>query len=270
MKVSLSWLGVLLIIFFIIYFILYGTHVYETFQNRKISEGFENSIENDLKITKCPAGSTSYIDNHGITLCCKERLQNGVCTVPPLCSLSETTRTAPTCSDWMEAYYEEKAADNCPSSMKKYFENEDGSFRGCTSGKRKKDGSGPLDIKDSFCRLYTSKADDESKPDSCSNHKLLDNAECFHGMGIASQKSIITDGTLPALIQCKIKGKTSFPNSCYVDSSYIRFFNSTTPRGESVEERIQKVKESSMGGVSFCSTFESELKGGSIPLSDPA
>ena len=152
MKVSLSWLGVFLILAFLIYFIVYGSHVYETFQNKDIHESFTSQGDpSDLKITKCPASSVSYINNKGITLCCDGIIVNGTCSGTTMCSLSESTSTAPTCSEWMEAYLDEKAVERCPMSMPNYFESEDGKMVGCTSGKRKKDGSAPLGKEASSC-----------------------------------------------------------------------------------------------------------------------
>ena len=270
MKVSLSWLGIFLILAFLLYFILYGSHVYETFQNERngVKEGFATQHKSDLNITKCPAGSVSYINNVGITLCCDGNILNGKCNGSTLCSLSEATSTAPTCTEWMDAYLEQKGADRCPRSMSNYFESADGNMMGCTSGKRNKDGTGPLksDISDSscgatpnFCRIYPQKADDEGKLDSCSNIRLLESSVCFKNTGVISNKKLVANAneTAPATVECTYGDATSNIYTCSTNSSMERYESAILPKGTTLA--TWKAGSSSwdpLYKLKFCSILE--------------
>ena len=275
MKVSLSWLGVFLILAFLIYFIVYGSHVYETFQNKDIHESFTSASASasDLKITKCPASSVSYINNKGITLCCDGIIVNGTCSGTTMCSLSESTSTAPTCSEWMEAYLDEKAVERCPRSMPNYFESEDGSMVGCTSGKRTKDGSGPLVTSSAepgkeasscntnnltFCRIYPDKVSDEGKLDSCSNQKLLESTMCFNNKGSA-YKTLVANANeaAPATVQCSYKDSSSNIYTCSTNSSMERYQSAVLPSGTTLGSwKSGSAEWDPLYKLKFCSILE--------------
>jgi len=276
MKVSLSWLGVFLILAFLLYFILYGSHVYETFQNEKlqVKEPFTSSQRrSDLNITQCPAGSTSYINNVGITLCCNGTVLNGKCSEKPICSLSEATNTAPTCTEYMEAYLEQKGAGRCPKSMPYYFESNDGTMAGCTSGKRKKDGTGPLGPEgplesgdncaktSNFCRIYPQKVDDEGKMNSCSNQILLESTVCFNNPSANASvtKSLVVNAneTAPATVECSYKDAKSNIYTCSTNTSMERYESSILPSGTTLA--TWKAGSSSwdpLYKLKFCSILE--------------
>jgi len=253
MKVGLSYLGIFLVLAFLTYFIIYGFHVYETFQNKK--EGFADTPQptNDLQITKCPADSVSYINNKGVTLCCNGTVSNGKCNGNTICSLSESTQSVSTCSDWMQAYLEDKGSERCPASMPNYFES--ASSSGCTSGKRNKDGTGPLG--NSFCKIYSQKVDDEGKLDSCTNHKLLEKGVCFNNSGIITKKRIVVNAKGPTTVRCSYQDKDLNTYSCTTDSSMERYVSAILPSGSTLAS--WKAGSSSwdpLYKLSFCSILE--------------
>ena len=172
MKVSLTWLALLLIGVAVIVLLLQGRNVYEAFQG-KISEGFQSSAESiDISINTCPAKMTPFINNEGHRVCLEEGTNNVVC------SLNDAKEDS-SCSKWLYAKLAQKGLNMCPNSMQNYFESADGKMRGCTAGKRKADGSGPLDS--SFCRLYATRSDENKNENSCSNQKILESAMCPFG-----------------------------------------------------------------------------------------
>jgi hypothetical protein len=229
MKVSLSWLGVILIVSVILYFSWYGITIYETFKNDdEKEEEIEPFVTKDpisgIEISTCPADTKSFIDKKGFTLCCEGRATSDTCHGNILCSLSESVRNIPTCSTWVEAYMKERANGRCPASMPNYFEN--GKIMGCTSGPLKRDATGPADITTSkTCHIYPEQVDDEGKLDSCTNIKLLDSTLCFQTSKINSEKQLVSvsNETLPALVSCKYGDITDgTAGICQDDASVVR------------------------------------------------
>lgn len=272
MKVSLSWLGIFLITAALTYFIVYGYNVYESFQNHKdFREGFVVEDYSDLQVTRCPAGSESFINDKGITLCCEGGVENGKCGGTTFCSLSEPVHSLPTCSQWTEAYLEEKGAKRCPSSLPKYFESVNKQVRGCTSGNRNKDGTDILDRNQPFCKLYNDKKDDESRVDSCTNIILLDKAYCPNhlggGVSVRSLKSFQAFQNNPVLVQCRLENKISYPNACYTDETLARYFEHYIPgKGISI---VNSFKEDPDRSDILCSSFYDRIHQGGISLRDP-
>jgi hypothetical protein len=232
MKVSLSWLGVILIFSVILYFSWYGITIYETFvneeneKNRKIESFVTKELYSGIEISTCPAQSDTslFIDKKGYSLCCQGKSTSDTCYGNVLCSLSESVRNIPTCSEWVEAYYKERGIGRCPASMPNYFEN--GKKFGCTSGPLNKDATGPADPTSSkTCHIYAAKQDDEGKLDSCTNIKLLDSTVCFKTNTITSEKQLVSvaNETLPALISCKYGDITEgTAGICQDDDSIVR------------------------------------------------
>ena len=181
MKVSLTWLAVILITISLIVLGIEANKVYEAFQGT-VREGFLGSADPlDISINTCPANMKTHIDNEGHTVCCEGDIVNNKCQ-KTICTLNDA-KGLPTCSKWLFAELERKRGplpDNlCPNSMQNYFESADGKMRGCTAGKRKADGSGPLES--SFCRLYKTLSDENKNENSCSNQKILESEMCPFG-----------------------------------------------------------------------------------------
>jgi hypothetical protein len=226
MEVSVVWLGLGITILALLFLLTRAKGVYDAFQNYDTKdEGFVGSSQDDIRLTSCPADYKQFVNNDGQIQCCDGIPNSGKCSGKVICSLSEGE---PTCSTWYTAVLDEKGRNKCPPSMPNYFESKDGKTKGCTSGKRKPDGSGPLDNSMKFCKLYTSQRDDEGKVDSCTNVMLLDKTVCFPGSSVKTDKNLssVLNGLLPARIQCSF-GDPSIrtAGTCETDQSMDRFMS---------------------------------------------
>jgi len=182
MRLSLSWIIIVLLLIYMVYFFRYGCKIYEQFNST--IEGF-TQLTSDISITTCPpsesnesipmrssvpAGSTR-------TYCFDETIQK--------CSLSVSRDSSDSCTQYYVALLQSKANTRCPISMPNYFQdirysnNVDNSIRGCTSGARTADGKAPASTTASKCKIYTSQKDDLEQLDSCTNIKRLESAQCF-------------------------------------------------------------------------------------------
>jgi hypothetical protein len=233
MKVSITWLGVFIVFTAIVYFTWKGFCVYEAFQTSVKKEGFVGSLTDDIIVTTCPTPSSSYINSQGQTMCCDGTLVNGGCSGTTICSLSEKTSGIPTCGAYVAAVLDQKGSTRCPPSMPNYYENADGSVKGCTSGRRSPDGTGPASANSgTSCTLYSQEIDDIEKLDSCTNKKLLETSKCFSRNidGVTSQ--LISNKGNPALIQCTYKTTPSSPpETCITDSSLERYMDYLQVKG---------------------------------------
>ena len=231
MKVSVAWIGILLIVSVLVYFTVYGYHVWEKFQNppdaAPVLEGFlADGSESGMNITMCPVASKSYIDMNGRTVCCMGDVASDKCKGETICSLSEGMANLPTCTTWFENYLREKGLKRCPRTLPMYFETSDEKTRGCTSGRLNKNGNGPATLQQPKCMIYPDKKGDEGQIDSCTNQRLLENTVCFPGSSVLSDKSLtsVANGWLPALVQCKYGDITrNAAGVCQTNDSMLRF-----------------------------------------------
>lgn len=230
MKVGLAWLGVFLIVSVLVYFTVYGYHVYEKFKNPEevVLEGFvapNSPSDIGINITTCPAGSKSFLDTNGRTVCCMGDVTSDKCSGEVICSLSESVGNLPTCSKWYESYLHQKGRGRCPRSLPIYFESYDGKVKGCTYGRLNKDATAPASSDQKKCMIYLTKQEDESKEDSCTNMKLLENTICFPGSNIPTNKNLspVWNRFFPPLVQCSFSDITPTAiGSCYSDDSIVR------------------------------------------------
>lgn len=221
-KITLAWVGVVAILAVLVFFTWKGVENFTS--GPEDEEGFlDVEYSGDLNITTCPAESKSYVDNGGRTVCCDGEVQGGVCSGKTICSLSEQASGTPTCSEWFGAYLDEKGKTRCPISMPHYYENAANGVKGCTSGPRLKDGTGPADNTSRTCKLYTSEEDDLLKIDSCTNQKIYDKTQCFTHAVPGTTKKFLEWGSVPPPIFCSALDKASLvPTSCLDDSSFSR------------------------------------------------
>lgn len=233
MKVPLAWfaLGVLLVCVALLS--VKARNLLEAF--RPMQEGFANEDSgSDLKVSACPSGSVSYIDDGGRTLCCGGTVSGGKCSTTPLCSLSEVVEGVPTCSAYLDALLEDKGRSFCPKSMPQYYENLDGKppTRGCTSGPRTSDGKAPKDPSKPFCVAYTQESDELTQLNSCTNQSLLHSTKCFSSNIPDLQTTLIPNGGSPALVQCSYRDpSTSLLRTCFSDESLARAFDTDVAKG---------------------------------------
>lgn len=229
MRLSLSWL--VLIIFGIIILILStkGKKVYEAFQEKK--EGFTSIQNDDIILTSCPANTKSFVDDLGNSVCCDGIIENGKCIGKEVCSITKGHSKYPTCGAYWAALLDQRGRDRCPTSMPTYFENMKTGVKGCAQGRRTKDGSAALPgVK--FCRLYTSKTDEEEKLDSCFNQNRLDKAVCFKKPIPGVKKKLINVYRgVPPLIHCSYndKGMVSY---CGTNDSLHGLYKHLVKKGE--------------------------------------
>jgi hypothetical protein len=224
MRISIAWIAVLLLLGIILFFTAQGVTIYEQFKNEANIEveGFVGEADTDLSITTCPAETNSYIDGGGRTVCCDGSVNGGKCAGKPVCSLSEAIAGLPTCSDWLDAYLDNKGQNKCPKSMPKYFENKKTKISGCVNGSRTKDGSAP-GPNTKFCNLYQTESDDLIKTDSCTNQKFFDKTQCFTRQIDGLTKQFVNWGEIPPPIYCSAIDKGSLvPLSCIDDNSFVR------------------------------------------------
>ncbi len=234
MRVSLAWIGIVLLTTVLVLFAVQAYMLYtEQAESANENEGFQDAAyeSNDIQLTACPAETTSYVNNNGMSLCCKTALVNGSCPSGQLaCTLSEGSSSIPTCSAYLAAVLEEKGKERCPASRPHYYEN--GRVRGCTAGRRTPDGTGPMKSTDSQCTLYSLEADDISKLDSCTNQRLLENTVCFQGSTVKATPQLVMSGAGIPLVNCSYSDPvTHMPGSCFSDESLYRFVDVVIANG---------------------------------------
>ena len=259
---DLSIIGVIIIVVFLAYFIIYGKFVYEQFQNPPfiplVSEGFTT---NDIEIRTCPSNnpaekSSVFINSVGHNLCCSGLVESNKCIGDVICSLSEGTQSIPTCTEWYRTYLEEKGALRCPKDLPNYFEKLPNA--GCTSGSRTKDGTAPLTSTQPYCNIYAKKADNESDIDSCFNKKLLDESVCFDTPGVKSTKRLMYNGKgNPATVQCSYIDSSGNSYTCTTDSTMQRLVAKNLPAGQTIAEwKAGSANWDFLYKLQFCSALE--------------
>jgi len=229
MKVSLGAIGLCIILAFFLYFAWYGKNVYEiiTRPDEKEKEGFEvSSTASGIRLTSCPNKFHRYINDRGFTMCCDGQLESNTCHGDAVCSLSESAKGVPTCSEWYAAYLKERGRGKCPENLPFYWENDDGQS-GC-SEKITPEGNAPAEpTNPENCLIYPDETRNMSKIDSCLNQNYKNNTVCFTNSGISAIKSLLSmgDGTQPALVACQYGSAGVLDESsgtCYTDASIIR------------------------------------------------
>lgn len=229
MQVNVAFLGAILLLIVVIYFLRRGFGVIELFTNQntntKETEGFVSGSGkvSDIVLTTCPADSTSFINDNGRTICCQGMILDNKCSGKTLCTLSESAEGVPTCNEWFSAWLDERSARRCFPGMPNYFEDKTTGVKGCCAGLRKNDGSAPATVDAKKCIIYNSQKDENEKEDSCTNMKLFDSVKCFTrdvpGTKKARDRGFIT---------CSYTlndGPMSMPRTCYTDQSLEKYFD---------------------------------------------
>ncbi len=232
MRLSVAWIGLLLIVSIVVYFSLYGYAVYECFQDEEnsVKEGFAGTMGiDDLLITTCPVSTKSYIDKNGLSLCCQGEVAGTRCDGRIVCSLSEGGAGLPTCGTWYKAYLDEKGRGKCPPSMPHYYESRDGTTKGCASSPGlNNEGTAPRTPTTKKCILYSNVKEEDSKLDSCKNVAMLERTTCFptsrpQGATKSLEKS---PGTLPPVVKCSwMNPRTGERVDCTTEESHSLFMD---------------------------------------------
>jgi len=234
MRLSLSWLGVFIILTATIYFSWKGYIIYESFNSPTQFEGFTQAITDDIVLQTCPINTKQYINTSGLSVCCDGSVATGICHGTDVCSLSEAGEL-PTCGRYLAAILDQKGYNVCPPSMPNYYE---GAKKGCTAGRRKTDGTGPANSADKSCVLYPTEQEELGNIDSCTNAKMMDNTQCFSGSDNVAynvKKQLVSnnyerDGKvalyIPATILCSFGNiNTATAGTCVADSSLDRMMD---------------------------------------------
>lgn len=219
MKVSLTWLFIILIIAFSAYFFVKGCMIYESFLSEPFASGIYST--QDISLNTCPKNTKSYVDSNGTNACCDGNVTGSTCHGNPACSLSGRG-TLPTCTEYYGSYLAAKGALRCPSTMPNYYESANGS--GCTAGLRTSDGTAPKPGHPT-CKIYSNKRDDTYKIDSCTNIKILDDASCFTSVQESSKNlRKESENDLP-YVTCNYvdRNNNNFSTMCINDLTYINY-----------------------------------------------
>lgn len=224
MKVSLSWLGVVL------FLIIFVTFTYKGFcilnDCPESLEGFQNDTQG-IVLNSCPVVKDGVfpelqqlIDNNGNTVC-KNTVTNGA-----VCTLSHKTSDLPTCDQYLLSYFKSKAETMCPASMPNYFERSDergNRVRGCFAGLYNKQGNAPV-VNTPNCSIYDDKKRDEIAMDSCTNIKMLDAAQCLPGTSIQAKKRLFKwNENGPPAVWCDYTNPTTrLSATCAEDNSTFK------------------------------------------------
>lgn len=220
MKVSLSWLGVVILVLVIFTFTYKGFCI---LQGCSVEEGFltTSSDTQGLTLISCPKIEDGLfpelqkeIDQNGNTVC------KSTTTQAPICTLSQSSQL-PSCNLYLLSYLQSRSDSFCPASMPNYYETKDAKgtrVRGCFAGPYNTTGTGPQ-TKSRVCRVYEDKKQDEIAMDSCTNIKMLDNVQCIPGTN--AKKTLSTwNSNIPPNVWCEYNNPvTGMPSRCGEDSS---------------------------------------------------
>lgn len=193
-------------------------------------EHFENPTSTG-SVTFCPKGTTSYFDKSGDTLCCQGSVQANSCIGKPVCAMTSSHSTLPTCAAFMKTYLDEQAKTKCPSSMKNYFENPEKQMSGCTDSQLNDTMTGPRIPSASTCFIYEDDAMNMKSKDSCRNQKRLADAECF---GTDCQKSLTFQSASNSnLVSIEFTGLDGHRHTCFTKDSYLDYLTQSQPNWQS-------------------------------------
>lgn len=208
-------------------FLLLGISVFcsvyfmRTTQVQGVVERFTVTEAQDIQLQACPSGIQTFTQN-GNTFCCDGDIQNGQCNGRTVCSLSTNTADIPSCLTLLRKSLKEKGTRFCPKTIPNYFEK--GTVRGCTSGNRTVDGSGPKGG-GRICKIYTLQADNIQKTDSCENIRRQDLTTCPQG---GKPALLSLNPKMPAVLSCTIRPTGDpYPRTCYEDGTFTTYLTAT-------------------------------------------
>lgn len=241
-----------------------------------MKEGFANGVYdgNDISITTCPNGTTSFVNESGFTLCCNGTVNGSTCNGVEACSLSGTFGSLPSCSLYYGSYLAKKGETRCPASMPNYYEKADGSVKGCTAGKRLANGSLPASPSDKRCALYNDKGNDMMQIDSCTNIKMLEKTQCFKKGTPNTTKSLLNYWPTP-VVQCSYIDLSldAVPHNCMEGSSinrYYKYLKELFPQYAPFIDNIfeNSVKWDPVYKINFCPIMEKYVIDKTIGFTD--
>lgn len=221
-------------------------------------EGFEDSIQ----ITTCPGGSAQYINNDGDTNCCNGDIVNGECSGTKLCSLSPTSKSVISCSQWLREEWQRRAGRFCPRSMYNYFGTigRTTGTEGCSASRCSRDGSAPSDVNAAKCTIYKTDELNYGKADSCVNIVDRDNMSCPQANATKQINEIGHEynGKIPAFLKCNYippnNMSDNMPVECYDSNRFTRALRHVYKNQgeESIARVISRFNEYYQKHIIFC------------------
>ena len=208
------------------------------------TEGFNNVVP--IRITTCPATTTSHVTADGDTNCCDGDIVDKQCNGTTLCSLSpKPPGNLMSCTDWIMKEWKARSDRFCAPSMPYYFgplNRKTGSTEGCSSSPPTDNGSIPRDQTMAKCKIYKNSTDDYANADSCFNIRAKDN---FAAPIPSATKVIIPigqngpNGRLPALLHATYmptNQSSVTPVSCYEWERARVFLDAWDPSGSTTRQ----------------------------------
>ena len=194
-----------------------GLLVYQRFFIPRTYEGFTGETE----LSYCPHKSKLFYKGNDMA-CCEGTVNGNTCEGTPLCGRSGNGLSGlPSCRETLLAYYKTKSEQICPSTMKHFYEDEEGSNAGCTSSDLTSDLTAPKNPAATSCKVYATDAENKKHENSCYNQKLLDTVEC---KGVNCVKRIVVvEGALAPLIELQFSDHDGDRHVCYTNESYTAY-----------------------------------------------
>jgi len=230
--------------FFLTCILIFGVAIFLSCAQEQ-KETFVGSTS-DIQFQGCPSGTKSY-ESSGEVHCCDGDLVNQRCSGRIICSLSKDSKLIPSCVTLLRKELDEKSHRFCPRSIPNYFENSVVGQRGCTNGRRTPDGKGVAQTNSVIktCKIYSSRADNESKADSCYIIKKSDESSCPQG----KQPTIVSlKAGQPTVLQCGLITRSGLPEVCFEDETYKNYLSSVTSNWRETLRPIDMLK--------FCSVAQ--------------
>jgi hypothetical protein len=199
------------------------------------------TLDEDIQVQMCPSGSESYFNKNGDVLCCRGSVVNGNCNGLTVCSLSSNSSSLPSCTNLLRKELRQKADQNCPKSMRNYFQDlsKPAPNKGCTAGLRVKSGKAPMDPNAKQCKIYNTLDDNLSKLDSCLNTARSE-VKCFNGQ---LPKATSLKANLPAVMMCSFNVPNKImPSVCYTDDSLYMYSQKWNPNWRQFIEPSDKLQ----------------------------
>jgi hypothetical protein len=164
MSTAILWSILILLLVLLLYFAKYNYYV----PTRK--EGFT--------VKTCPSGTTSYITDDGFTNCCSGEVINNYCQ-NIRCSLSPGSPVI-NCTTYGLDLIARNNANYCKAELAgdcvNYFTNPEGTIKGCSKSNLNSSRTGPSDLTQPYCRIYSTTAANTANYDSCQNYLVRYNA----------------------------------------------------------------------------------------------
>lgn len=236
-------------------------------------EGFEDG---GIQITTCPVGSAQYINKEGDTNCCDGDIVNGECNGTNMCSLSPTSKSIISCSEWMRREWQRRTGRFCPRSMYNYFGTmgRTTGTEGCSASRCNTTGSAPSDVNAAKCAIYKTDELNYGKADSCINMMDRDKMPCPQANATREivPNPIGRDGKLPpALLKCTYtpanRSSYDIPVHCTDVPRFKMYIQSTLP-SEWAAAAGAFVDSFTTRDVNFCPASKAYFVDGTLSRTD--